>query len=206
MEIKIDTIIFDLGGVLIDWNPEKVYLEEFKGDTEKMKWFLNHVCTSEWNVEQDAGRTIEEGERLKIAEFPEYEKQIRKYYGRWEEMCVGTFEGTLAIFEAIKKSKKYHYYALTNFSNETWPAANRLYPFIQTFEGIVMSGDEKTIKPFDPIYQLIINRYNINPSAAVFIDDKLENIVGARKNGMHGIHFQNPKQLAEELKKLGVTY
>lgn len=202
----IDTIIFDLGGVLIDHKPEHLFLDEFNGDREKMNWFLQNVCTSEWNIEQDAGRTIEEATRTKIEAFPEYEEHIRTYYDKWEKMCNGSIAGSLAIFEALKKNKHYKCYALTNFSDETWPAARRLYPYLDTFDGMVVSGKEKIIKPNAEIYNLLLDRYHLTAENAVFIDDRFENIEGAKNVGIHGIHFQNPTQLAEELKLLGVKY
>jgi 2-haloacid dehalogenase len=202
----IDTIIFDLGGVLIDHKPEHLFLDEFNGDREKMNWFLQNVCTSEWNIEQDGGRTIEEATLTKIAEFPEHEYFIRTYYNKWEKMCNGSIDGTLEIFETLKKNDNYKCYALTNFSDETWPAARKMYPYLDTFDGMVVSGKEKIIKPNAEIYNLLLNRYNLTASNSVFIDDRLENIEGAKNVGIHGIHFQNPTQLAEELKLLGVKY
>ena len=204
MSQKIETIIFDLGGVLIDYNPEYYYASVFKDAPDKMKWFLDNVCTAEWNIEQDGGRTIEEANKVKIAEFPEYEKEIRAFYENWSTMCRGTYEGTLDIFEAIKKSEKYRYYALTNFSAETWPKAIEMFPYLNTFQGVVVSGKVKMRKPFTPIYNHILNTFNIDPTKAVFIDDSLPNVETANKLGIHGIHFQSPLQLKEELEKLGI--
>lgn len=202
----IDTIIFDLGGVLIDHKPEYLYQSIFKNDPDKMDWFLNNVCTAAWNVEQDAGRTIADANTLKIAEYPEYEKEILAYYEQWEVMCKGPVEGTLEIFEAIKKDQKYKYYALTNFSTETWPTATKLFPFLNSFQGMVVSGEVKMRKPFDDIYHHLFEKYNINPKTAVFIDDSKPNIETALKLGLLGIHFQSPEQLTQDLKELGVTY
>ncbi len=206
MAHKIETILFDLGGVLVDWKPDYVYQKVFNGDQEKIDWFLNTVCTPEWNMEQDAGRTIEEANAIKITEFPEYEKEIRAFYQEWPKMFSGPIKGSLSIFEAIKKSKNYRYYALTNWSAETWPTALELFPFLNTFEGVVVSGIENTRKPFDKIYETILERYAINPKTAVFIDDNYDNIVTARKFGIYGIHFKSPEQLANDLKELGVKY
>lgn len=200
----IDTIIFDLGGVLIDHNPEYLFIEEFNGDREKMDYFLQNICTSDWNIEQDAGRSIEEATRTKIAEFPEYEALIRVYYDKWEKMCQGSIEGSLKIFETLKKDPKYKCYALTNFSAETWPLAVEMYPYLNTFDGLVVSGKEKIIKPNAEIYELILDKYNLTASNSVFIDDRLENIEGAIKSGIHGIHFKNSDQLLKELLELGI--
>lgn len=206
MSNKIKTIIFDLGKVLIDHDPAYLYRSIFKDNPEKMNWFLKNVCTSEWNIEQDAGRTIEEANRIKITEFPEYEKEILAYYEQWSIMCKGPIQGTLDIFEAIKKSKNYNYYALTNFSTETWPTAIKLFPFLNTFQGLVVSGEVKMRKPFPPIYHHILDKFKLDPKTTVFIDDSLPNIETANRLGIHGIHFQSPEQLAIELKKLGVNY
>ncbi len=206
MSVKIETIIFDLGGVLVDWKPEYLYSKIFNGDQQKTDWFLKNVCTPEWNVAQDAGRTIKEGNLEKIKEFPEYEKEITLFYERWTEMFSGPIQGTLDIFEAIKKSKKYNYYALTNWSSETWPIALKLFPFFNTFQGVVVSGEEKTRKPFAPIYNTLLNRFNISPNTAVFIDDNYDNVIAAKKLGIHGIHFTTPENLLKELEKLSVKF
>lgn len=206
MSTQIKTIIFDLGRVLIDHSPTYLYTSIFKGDHNKMDWFLKNVCTPEWNIEQDAGRTIEEANKIKIAEFPEYKNEILAYYDQWSVMCKGPIQGTLEIFEAIKKSGNYSYYALTNFSTETWPIAVKMFPFLTTFQGIVVSGEVKMRKPFDDIYLHLIEKYNINPEEAVYIDDSLPNVETANRLGLHGIHFESPEQLAKELKKLNVTY
>lgn len=206
MAQDIQTIVFDLGGVLVDWDPAYYYIRRFKGDRKKTAWFLNTVCTPEWNVAQDAGRTIAEGNQLKIEEFPEYEADIRAFYADWPQMFAGPIKGTLDIFEAIKASKKYRYYALTNWSAETWPTALELFPFLSSFEGVVVSGQEKTRKPYTDIYNILFERYQINPSTAVFIDDNFDNIEAAKELGMHAIHFKNPVQLATEIKNLGISY
>ena len=194
MAKQIQTIIFDLGGVLVDWDPASLFLKRFQGDRDKTNWFLKHVCTSAWNVEQDAGRSIEEGNRIKIEQFPEYESDIRAFYKDWPQMFSGSIEGTLAIFEAIKASKKYNYYALTNWSAETWPTALELFPFFNTFEGVVVSGQEKTRKPYKKMYDILLDRFSVDPETAVFIDDNLDNVQAAKKIGMQGIHFKNPVQ------------
>lgn len=204
--MKIDTIVFDLGNVLIDWNPKYLFLKEFSGDVEKTNWFLNHVCNSEWNLAQDAGRTFEEANQLTIKKFPAYEKQIKAFFEKWDQMCIGSIDGTLAIFEALKKTKKYKCFALTNFSAETWPIAIKKFPYLTTFDGVVVSGIEKTIKPKPEIYKILFERFHINPKTAVFIDDKLENIETAIKLGMSGIQFQTPAQLNQDLKKLNIQY
>ena len=198
MKDKIDTIIFDLGGVLVDWNPEYVYRTVFNNDEEKVQWFLNKVCTSEWNAAQDAGRTIAEAVQLKIEEFPQYEEWIRLYYSEWSNMFSGAIDDNVTLFKSIKASGNYKVYALTNWSAETWPVALELFPFYKDFDGIVVSGQEKTRKPFPKIYNIILNRYKINPIKTIFIDDNKENIITANELKFNGIHYKNNLQLIKD--------
>ena len=144
---KINTIIFDLGGVLIDWSPEYVYLKEFRGDRKKMNWFLNHICAWDWNVNQDAGYPIEKATQERVAMFPEYEDLIKMYYGRWEEMLGFAHTNTLAILESLAANVEYRVLALTNWSGETWPKAIAKFKWLHLFEGILVSGDEGMRKP-----------------------------------------------------------
>jgi 2-haloacid dehalogenase len=203
MNSKIDTIIFDLGGVLVDWNPKYLY-EKIFDSQEEVEWFLNNVCTSDWNIEQDAGRTIEEANALKIAEFPDYEKFINMFYERWDEMFSGPIQESVKIQQKLIADKNYKVYALTNWSAEKWELGKQLFPFFNDFEGVVVSGQENTRKPFDDIYQLILKRYSIIPENSVFIDDNFENTLGSSRNGIHSIHFKSPEQLKSDLKKLNV--
>ena len=126
---EIDTLIFDLGGVLVDWQPAYLYRKVFNGDEEKVQWFLHHVCTPEWNMEQDAGRTISEANAVKIAEFPEYEKEIKLFYEEWTQMFSGPIVKNVELFQALKATGKYEMYALTNWCAEKWPTALNLFPF-----------------------------------------------------------------------------
>ena len=141
---KIDTIIFDLGGVLIDWNPEYVFLDVFKGNREEMNWFFDNICTHDWNENQDAGYPIEKATKERIAKFPEFEELIRMYYGRWVEMLGGPITETVDVLDKLIKSNDYKVVALTNWSHETFPIALERFEFLHWFEGIVVSGDEKT--------------------------------------------------------------
>lgn len=201
---KIKTIIFDLGGVLIDWSPEYVYLKEFRGDRAQMDWFLNHVCAWDWNVNQDAGYPIAKATEERIAMFPEYESFIRMYYGRWEEMLGFTHNGTLAILKELVDNPDYRVLALTNWSGETWPKAIAKFPWLQWFEGILVSGDEGMRKPFANIYELMLSRYSIQAEEAIFIDDSLKNIEGCEKLGIKGIHFKDSRTLAAQLRAAGL--
>ena len=200
MNTKITTIIFDLGGVLIDWNPRYVYRQIFDNE-EKIDWFFENICTNEWNENQDAGRSLQEATEELVAKYPEYEKEVRAYYERWEEMLGGAILETVEILRSLKETKKYKMYALTNWSAETFPVALQRYDFLHWFDGVVRSGEERTRKPFPEIYQVLLNRFKVNPSEAVFIDDSLRNIKGAEAIGIAGIHFQSPQQLLQDLKQ-----
>ncbi|MFT5166800.1 MAG: 2-haloacid dehalogenase [Saprospiraceae bacterium] len=203
MTTIIDTVIFDLGGVLIDWNPERLYKKIFK-DREEMKYFLAEVCTPEWNEQQDGGRPIEEATAILLDQFPNYTEEIKAYYGRWTEMLGGAIEETVTILKEIKAAKTHRVYALTNWSGETFPEALKRFDFLQLFEGILVSGDEKMKKPDPQIYNLILGRYKINGPNAVFIDDNLKNVKASIESGIHGIHFTSPEQLRVDLKKYGL--
>lgn len=193
------TIIFDLGGVLVDWNPEHLYCKVFTDEAE-MKHFLNTICTAAWNEEQDGGRPLHEATEQLVKQFPEHEENIRLYYGRWKEMLAGAIEDTVQILKELKETGKYRIYALTNWSAETFPIAVEMYPFFSWFDGIVVSGSEKTRKPFPEFYKLLLQRYNVKASEAVFIDDNKRNVDAAKKVGIDAIAFSNAEQLRDELK------
>lgn len=200
----IETIIFDLGGVLIDWNPRYMFRKIFD-DEAAMEDFLTNVTTMEWNEQQDAGYLIADATKDLIAKYPEFEPEIRAYYDRWTEMLNGAIQETVDILTKIHASKKYRLYALTNWSGELFPYALKTFDFLQYFEGIVVSGDEKMKKPDIRIYDLILDRYEINPETAVFIDDSERNIKAAATTGLKTIHFKSSQQLAEDLEKLGIS-
>ena len=187
--MNIKTIIFDLGGVLVDWNPEYVFLKEFKGDRIKMNWFFDNICTSSWNEEQDGGKLMKDATEERIKLFPNYERLIKMFYGRWEEMLKDEIPGTVEILHKLK-NKNYRLIALTNWSAETFPVAIRKYKFLELFEGIVVSGEIKMLKPFKEIYNYTLNKYNLDRKKCVFIDDRINNVEGAIKCGIIGIQFE----------------
>ena len=201
---KINTLVFDFGGVLIDWNPAYVYLKEFRGNQEEMSHFLNTICSWEWNENQDAGYSLQKATEERVALYPEYERLIRMYYGRWEDMLGYEHTDTVALLKTFKDHNKYRLIGLTNWSHETFPVALERFAFLSWFEGIVLSGTEKMKKPDANIYTLTLDRYKIIPENAVFIDDKLENVHAAAQLGMHGIHFTSAAKLKRDLESLGV--
>lgn len=201
----INTIIFDLGGVLIDWNPEYVFLKEFEGDRSKMQWFFDHICTHDWNKNQDAGYSIYKATQERIALFPEHEKHIRMYYGRWTEMLGNAKQGTVEILKSLIDNPNLKVVALTNWSHETFPFAQIKFDFLSWFEGIVVSGEEQTRKPFQDIYEITLNRFNIEAEKAIFIDDSLRNIKAAEALGINGIHFESSEALRDQLANFDIS-
>ncbi|MFA6248527.1 MAG: HAD family phosphatase [Mucilaginibacter sp.] len=194
----INTIIFDLGAVLVDWNPHYLYRNLF-ADEQEMKDFLANITTPDWNEEQDAGRPLQEGTELLVQQYPHHEANIRAFYGRWEEMLGDAIEGTVELFKQLKDNGKYKIYALTNWSAETFPIALQRYDFLNWFDGIVVSGTEKMRKPNPAFYQLLLDRYNTKAEEALFIDDNLRNVLAAQKMGIKSIHFSSAEQLKKEL-------
>ena len=203
MRRYIDTIIFDLGGVLIDWNPLYVYRKIFKTE-EEIEWFLKNVTTNEWNENQDAGYPLHKATEELIAKHPEWKSEIKAYYGRWLEMLGDQIHETVEILHQLKKTGKYKLYALTNWSAETFPHALERFDFFKLFDGVVVSGEEKMRKPSAAFYKIIIDRYHLDASKTIFIDDSVRNVKGAEAVGINGIHFHNPSQLKEELQRIGI--
>ena len=198
--MHIKAVIFDLGGVLIDWNPSYLFDQLFE-DEEQKKHFFEQICTPDWNEMQDAGRPLKDATESLVAKHPEWKEYIEAYYGRWEEMLGGPIHETVEIFRQLKEQQKYELYALTNWSAELFPIALERYEFLHWFDGRVVSGEEKMRKPFSDFYQLIMKRFKLVPAETLFIDDNKRNVIAAQELGMHTIHFLSPTQLEEELQK-----
>jgi 2-haloacid dehalogenase len=200
--MKIENIIFDFGGVLVDWDPRHLYKKHFKDENE-MEYFLKNICTDVWNLEQDKGRSLREGTVLLQNKFPEFHSMIQLYYDQWETMLKSEIPETVSLLYELKK--KYKIYGLTNWSAETISIAYDRFPFFKEFDGIVVSGQEKMIKPNKEIYYLLLNRYNLKAENTVFIDDNINNIRAAEEIGFLGIHFKSPNQLESKLSSIKVT-
>lgn len=200
---NIETVIFDLGGVLIDWNPEYLFRKIFDDEAE-MRRFLTEITTPDWNEQQDAGRPLAEATEWLVERHPEHEAPIRAYYGRWEEMLGGAIAGTVELLNRLHAQNSHRLYALTNWSDETFPIAVERYEFLQLFEGILVSGREKLKKPDPRIYRLVIERYAISPQRSLFIDDSRRNVEGARAVGLQAIHFESPEKLETDLRERGI--
>ncbi|OPC06318.1 HAD family hydrolase [Elizabethkingia ursingii] len=197
----IKNIIFDFGGVLMDWNPKYLYQNVFNTD-EEMNYFLDHIATLKWNAEQDRGRSFQEATEILQNQYPEFSKEIALYYSQWPVMLKGTIEENVNILRNLHG--RYQLYGLTNWSAESFPYAYQNYDFFSLFNGIVVSGEEKLIKPDERIYQLLLNRYNLNASECLFIDDNYENIRAAQAMDFNTIHVGSETNLQEELQKFNI--
>jgi len=197
------TVIFDFGGVLIDWNPRHLYRKLFAGDEAAMEDFLATVCNSAWNIQQDCGRPVAEATRLLTEAYPNHAELIAAFYGRFDEMMPGPIEGTVAILSELRE-RGVPLYGLTNFSAETYPIALARFPFIGWLRGVIVSGEHRIVKPDPAIYRLLTDRFGIDPLSAVFIDDNKLNAEGGEAVGIKGIHFTGPEALRAELVELGL--
>jgi 2-haloacid dehalogenase len=195
-------IVFDLGMVLIRWDPRHLYRKVF-ADTSRMEWFLAHVCHSDWNLEQDRGRSFDDGVVEATGRYPEYATEIALYRDRWSEMVAGQIDGSVAILEELHH-KQVPLYAITNWNSDTFRATQKRFPFLALFRDIVVSGDEKVIKPDPAIFQILANRNSIALTDSMFIDDSLTNVRGAETVGMKGHHFTSPESLRAALEGHGV--
>lgn len=199
----IKNIIFDFGGVLMDWDPRYFFKDYFKDD-EKMEFFLKNIATDEWNAEQDRGRTLAEGTEIQVSKHPEWEKEIRAYYDNWTTMLKSDILENVEVLRKLEDSK-YKLFGLTNWSAETFPYALEHYDFFQIFQGkIVVSGTEKLIKPDPAIWNILLDRYQIIAEQSVFIDDNFRNIEMAKSLGFICIHITEDTNLEKELRDLGL--
>ena len=198
----IDTVVFDLGEVLIPWDPRKLY-RQLIPDAVEMERFLAEVCSPEWNTRQDAGRPLAEGTAQLVAAYPHHQAWIRAFYERWPEMLGEVVAGSALLVQELK-AKGFRVLALTNWSAETFPFALQRYPILSAFEGILVSGQEGLIKPEEAIYRLLCKRFRLVPERVVFIDDSVRNVEGARAVGMRAIRFRSPGQVRDALVSLGL--
>jgi 2-haloacid dehalogenase len=196
-------VVFDLGGVLIDWDPRHLYRKLFAGDEAAMEHFLATVCTHEWHRHHDSGRSFAEGARLLKAEHPDKAELIDAFGNREGEMMAGPIAGTVEILQELR-DREVPLYALSNWPAESFPHARERFDFLGWFRGILVSGDVKVIKPDPHIFELLLERFAIDPLSAIFIDDVEVNAAAARRFGIHAIHFTNPAALRAELAGFGL--
>jgi 2-haloacid dehalogenase len=203
--MKIKNIVFDFGGVLIDWNP-RYFFKEYFNDDEKMDYFLTEIAQSEWNEEQDRGRLLSEGTDIQVKKFPDWEKEIRAYYDNWTTMLRSDIPHNVEVLRKLGKTD-YQLFGLTNWSEETFPYALENYDFFKLFDGkIVVSGTEKLIKPDPKIWHILLDRYKIHANESVFIDDNLKNIEMAKSLGFETVHVTPETDLEQELINLGIKF
>ena len=195
-------IVFDLGGVFIDWNPRYLYRKVFATEKE-IDWFLDNVCTQPWNTQQDAGRPFEEGIKQLEEKFPEYAFAIRFYWTRWAEMIGGEIPGMAEILRELKQ-KGYRVYALSNWSAETFPIAQKQFDFLKEFDGIMISGEEKLVKPDPVFFTRLLKKYNLQADNCIFIDDNAANISKAADLGFETALFTDAEALRRTLVSRGV--
>ena len=195
--------IFDLGGVLLDWNPRYLYRKLFPNDEAAMEAFLGTVCTTEWNECQDAGRTFAEGLAALLPAHADKVELIEAFGKRFGEMISGPIEGAVEILSEVKQLGR-PVYAISNWSAETFPPQIQRFPFLSWFDGMVISGREGVIKPDARIFRILCERYGVDPHSAVFIDDVARNAQAASALGIHGIHFRSADQLRRELIAVGI--
>ncbi|MGJ4858456.1 HAD-IA family hydrolase [Labrys sp. La1] len=202
MANPIKAVVFDLGGVLIDWNPLYLY-RRLLPDEERARRFLAEVCTPAWNGQFDAGKPFAEGVAELSAQFPHHGELISAFHTRWSEMLGGAIEGTVAILEELRR-QDVALHAISNWSSETFPIAAERYAFLSHFEVLIVSGERKLAKPDPAIFELFLREAGLPASACVFIDDNAENIATASHLGFKAIRFSDPEALRRDLGTLGL--
>jgi 2-haloacid dehalogenase len=188
--------------VLIEWNPRRLYRQIFESE-EQVEWFLQNVCTHAWNLEQDRGRSWEEGIAEAVSRHPGWRPQIEAYHQRWEETMGGAIEGTVAVLAELKQAQV-PVFALTNWSAQTYLRAEACFEFLEWFQEILVSGREGVVKPEPEIFHLMAERAGLPLERLVFIDDSQRNIDAAAGLGMTALRFTGAEKLREELKGLGL--
>lgn len=199
----VDTIVFDIGGVLLDWDPRHLYRKLF-ADEAAREWFLEHVCAPDWNREQDRGRPWTTAVDLLARRFPEWRAEIAAFDTRWEETVASPIEGTVAILRRLHADGA-PLYAITNFSAEKFEIARARYDFLSLFAGVIVSGEEKLLKPDAAIYRLLLTRYGLEAARCLFIDDVQHNVDAAREIGMQAVRFVDPPTLRRDLAAAGFS-
>jgi 2-haloacid dehalogenase len=201
---KLAAVVFDIGNVLLRWDPRNLYRKVF-AETAKMEWFLNNICDGPWNLEQDLGRTWKEAITERILRFPEWEAEIRAYDERWLETLDGEITENVQLLKDLKRAG-IRIYAISNFSREKWEIAKACFSFTTLLDGIIISGDVRLVKPDPRIFQLFLDRYGLTAHDCIFIDDSKANVSAALQLGMMGVHYHEPMDLAHRLREQGVDF
>ncbi|MVA24612.1 HAD family phosphatase [Agrobacterium vitis] len=199
---EIRHIVFDIGKVLIHYDPNLPF-SRIIPDAKERQWFFDNVCTHDWNIEQDRGRTWADAEALLIAAHPDREAHIRAFRQHWREMVPHAYDGTVEIFNALIDEGR-DVTMLTNFAADTFVEAREMFPFLNRPRGVTVSGEIGLIKPDVAIYHRHATDFGLDPAHSIFIDDSLPNVVGAKAAGWHAVHFVSPEKLKTDLQALGV--
>lgn len=199
---EIRHIVYDIGKVLIHYDPDIPY-SRIIPDAVERRWFFDNVCTSEWNIEQDRGRSWEEAEALLVEKFPEHEKRIRAFRQNWHEMVPHHYEDSVALMEGLVAAG-HDVTMLTNWASDTFREARGRFPFLETPRGVTVSGDVGLIKPDRRIYDLHVETFGLDPKASLFIDDSQKNVNAAIDAGWQAVLFTNAKTLEADLERLGI--
>ncbi|CAM5775304.1 hydrolase [Labrys miyagiensis] len=202
MESSIKAVVFDLGGVLIDWNPLYLYRQLIPDEVEAQR-FLADICTPEWNRQMDAGRPFAEAVSELSGLYPHHEALISAFHTRWPDMLGGVIEGTVAILDQLHR-EGVALHAISNWSAETFPIARERYPFLAHFGVLIVSGERKLAKPDPAIFELFLAESGLEANACVFIDDNADNIATAAALGFRAVHFHDPSSLAARLREFGL--
>jgi 2-haloacid dehalogenase len=196
------TVIFDIGGVLIDWNPKHLY-SKLLPDDAAVDAFLAEIGFHDWNTRLDAGGLWDDAIAATVARHPHHKELIEAAHLRWHEMLPGHIPGTVAILERLS-GQGVPLYAITNYSSEKWVETRARFPFFEHFRDIVVSADEKMMKPDPAIYHLCLQRNGLEAEACVFIDDVARNVAAAKSVGIDAILFESPEKLSADLTTRGI--
>jgi 2-haloacid dehalogenase len=199
---RIDAVVFDLGGVLLDWNPRYLYRQLFEDEAE-MERFLAEVCTMSWHAEHDRGLAFAESAARLAAAHPAHADLIWAWGQRSEEMIAGPIEGSVALLDQLRQ-RGVRLLALTNMERETYPLRRERFAFMRWFEGTVVSSAEGLIKPDPRIFSRLVERYELTPERTLFIDDSSRNVDAARGVGLRAVHFTGPRRLQAILEQHGL--
>lgn len=203
MNDRYQAVIFDLGGVLVNWDPRHLYGRFFNDDVAAMEQFLTEIDFHAWNLEQDRGRSFADGVAALSAQFPQYADLIRAYDQYWEDSITGQIDGTVDLLRAAKSAGN-SVNLLSNISREKFQVLQRKYDFFDEFDGCLISADVQLLKPDPRIYALLLEQIDRAAEDCIFIDDSAANVAGAARVGLMAIQFQSPQQLKTELQKHGV--
>jgi 2-haloacid dehalogenase len=199
----VDAVVFDLGGVVLDWDPLHLYEKVF-ADPEDARRFLAEVCTLEWHAQHDLGTPMDETIPALCAEHPHHADAIRAWRERYIEMIDGTIDGMTELIEHLASSGV-PMYALTNMPAEVWPELVEAYPIVLAFDGVVVSGEEFIVKPDPKLFQLLAERFDLAPNRTVFVDDSPRNVDSAWTLGFRAVRFESASQLCRVLWGWGVS-